>query len=96
VLFLDPEYGFSMMYHAEVSGDSWPNMDDLAAEAIDGRPPINAAARFERDYAWASPSYFIVTDLDSLSQEKDLQAMLAARTTLVRTTNRYRIYKFNK
>ncbi len=69
VLFLDPEYGFSMMYHAEVSGDSWPNVDDLAAEAIDGRAPINADARFERDYAWASPTYFIVTDLDSLAQE---------------------------
>lgn len=95
VLFLDPEYGFSMMYHAEVSGDSWPNVDDLAAEKIDGRAEINADARFERDYAWAAPTYFIVTDLDSLDAEKDLQAMLAKRTTLVRSTDRYRVYKFN-
>lgn len=95
VLFLDPEYGFSMMYHAEVSGDSWPNVDDLAAEAIDGRPAIDAAARFERDYAWAKPTYFVATDLASLGAERDLQAMLAKRTTPVRLTNRYRIYKFN-
>jgi len=94
VLFLDPEYGFSMMYHAEVSGDSWPNVDDLAAEAIDGRSRIDADARFERDYAWAAPTYFVVTDLGSLDAEKDLQAMLAKRTTPVRLTSRYRIYKF--
>ena len=94
VLFLDPEYGFSMMYHAEVSGDSWPNVDDLAAEAIDGRPPIDADARFERDYAYADPTYFVITDLSSLAAEKDLQAMLEKRTTPVRLTNRYRIYKF--
>lgn len=94
VLFLDPEYGFSMMYHAEVSGDSWPNVDDLAAEAIDGRPAIDAEARLQRDYMWAAPTYFIVTDMRSLNEEKDLQAMLAKRTTLVRSTDRYRVYKF--
>ena len=94
VLFLDPEYGFSMMYHAEVSGDSWPNVDDLAAEAIDGRPPIDADARFDRDYAWAEPTYFVVTDLASLAAEKDLQVMLEKRTTPVRLTRRYRVYKF--
>lgn len=94
VLFLDPEYGFSMMYHAEVSGDSWPNVDDLAAEAIDGRPSIDADARFERDYAYAEPTYFVVTDLNSLAVEKDLQAMLEKRTTPVRLTSRYRVYKF--
>jgi len=82
------------MYHAEVSGDSWPNADDLAAEAIDGRSRIDADARFERDYAWAAPTYFVVTDLGSLDAEKDLQAMLAKRTTPVRLTSRYRIYKF--
>jgi 4-amino-4-deoxy-L-arabinose transferase-like glycosyltransferase len=96
VLFLDPEYGFSMMYHAEVSGDSWPNVDDLAAEKIDERPPIDADARFVRDYSWADPTYFIVTDLGSLDAEKDLQAMLAKRATLVRSTDRYRVYKFTK
>lgn len=95
VIFLDVEYGFSMMYHAEVSGDSWPNVDDLAAEAIDGRPPIDADARYLRDYADASPTYFIVTDMGSLAAEKDLQAMLAKRTTEVRITSQYRIYKFN-
>ncbi len=95
-LFLDPEYGFAMMYHAEISGDSWPNVDDLAAEAIDGRPAIDADARFARDYEAWGPSYFIVTDLGSFAAEKDLQAMLDRRATLVRITDRYRVYKFNR
>jgi hypothetical protein len=95
VLFLDPEYGFSMMYHAQISGDSWPNVDDLAAEMIDERVNIGAAERFERDYAASKPSYFVITDLGSLAAEPDLQALLDQRTTPVRITERYRVYKFN-
>jgi hypothetical protein len=93
-LFLDTEYGFAMMYHGQISGDSWPNVDDLAAEAIDGRPAIDAEQRFMRDYAGWQPSYFIVTDLYSLDEEKDLQAMLAKKAIPVRITDRYRVYRF--
>lgn len=95
VLFLDPEYGFSMMYHAQVSGDSWPNVDDLAAEMIDSRENLGAEERFDRYYAESKPTYFVITDLGSLEAEKDLQALLAKRTTPVRITDQYRVYKFN-
>ena len=95
VLFLDTEYGFAMMYHAEISGDSWPNVDDLAAEAIDGRAKISAEARFVRDYEDWGPTYFIVTDMRSLRAERDLQEMLAKRATLVRSTSDYQVYKFH-
>ena len=94
-LFLDTEYGFAMMYHGEISGDSWPNVDDLAAEKIDGRPEIDAEARFVRDYEKWNPSFFIVTDLGSLAAEKDLQQMLDRRATPVRITDQYRVYKFD-
>lgn len=93
-LFLDTEYGFALMYHGQISGDSWPNRDDLAAEAIDGRPAIDADARFVRDYADWAPDYFIVTDLDSLKASPDLQAMLAKRAIPVRITDRYQVYRF--
>lgn len=93
-LFLDTEYGFAMMYHGQISGDSWPNRDDLAAEAIDGRPAIDADARFVRDYADWAPDYFIVTDLGSLKASPDLQAMLAKRAIPVRITDRYQVYRF--
>jgi 4-amino-4-deoxy-L-arabinose transferase-like glycosyltransferase len=94
VLFLDLEYGYPLMYHAEVAGDTWPGVDDLNAEAMDGRAALTAEARFTRDFADWRPNYFVVTDLHSLREEKDLQALLAARTTLVEETKSYKVYRF--
>lgn len=93
-LFLDAEYGFALMYHAQISGDSWPNLGDLAAEAYGGRPAIDAEARFERDFAAWRPSYFIVTDLKSFAASTDLQRMLDRRATPVQITDEYRVYRF--
>jgi hypothetical protein len=95
-LFLDAEYGFALMYHGEVSGDSWPNQDDLAAEAIDGRPAVDAETRFDRDYASWGPRYFIATDLGSLRASPDLQRLLDRRATPVSITDRYRIYRLDR
>jgi hypothetical protein len=95
-LFLDTEYGYALMYHAQMSGDSWPNRDDLAAETIDGRPPLDADARYLRDYSEWGPAYFVVTDLGSLDASPDLQAMLAGRATPIRKTDRYQVYRFNR
>lgn len=95
-LFLDTEYGYALMYHGQISGDSWPNRDDLAAEAIDGRAVVDAETRFTRDYADWAPNYFIVTDLGSLDAEPDLAAMLARHATPVRVTSEYRVYRFTR
>jgi 4-amino-4-deoxy-L-arabinose transferase-like glycosyltransferase len=94
ILFLDLEYGYPLMYHGQMSGDAWPNTDDLAAEQIDGRRMRTAAERFEEDYADFHPQYFVVTDLHSLRVETDLQELLAARATLVEETPTYRVYRF--
>ncbi|HYE88631.1 MAG TPA: glycosyltransferase family 39 protein [Vicinamibacterales bacterium] len=95
-LFLDAEYGFAMMYHGQISGDSWPNQDDLLAEAIDGRAAVDAETRFVRDYEEWGPRYFIVTDLASFNASPDLQALLDRRAAPVRITDRYRIYRFTR
>jgi hypothetical protein len=95
-LFLDTEYGYALMYHGQISGDSWPNRDDLAAEAIDGRPSVNAETRYVRDYADWGPRYFVVTDLGSLEASPDLQEMLERRATPVGITDRYRVYRFTR
>ena len=94
VLFLDLEYGYSLMYHGQLSGDSWPNTDDLAAERLGGEPPITAQERFDRDYASGKPSYFVVTDLASLKAEADLRALLDDRVTVVEKTPTYHVYQF--
>jgi hypothetical protein len=94
VLFLDLEYGYPLMYHAEVAGDTWPGSDDLNAEMLDGRPMIDANKRFARDYEGFKPHYFVITDLESLDAQPDLQALLNQRTTLIHQDPHYRIYKF--
>jgi 4-amino-4-deoxy-L-arabinose transferase-like glycosyltransferase len=95
-LFLDTEYGYALMYHGQISGDSWPNQDDLAAEAIDGRPVVDADTRFARDYAGWDPHYFVITDLGSLRASPDLRAMLDRRANPIRITGEYRVYRFNR
>jgi hypothetical protein len=94
-LFLDTDYGYALMYHGKLSGDSWPNRDDLAAETFDGRPAIDAETRFDRDYASWGPTYFIVTDVASFNASSDLQRLLDRRATLVRGSDLYRVYRFN-
>jgi hypothetical protein len=94
VLFLDLEYGYSLMYHGQLSGDSWPNVDDLAAEEMGGLQPLSAEERFERDYADFYPSYFVVTDLRSLNEEAGLRPFLEKRTTLVEQTADYAVFQF--
>lgn len=94
VLFLDPEYGYPLMYHAEVSGDAWPTQDDLAAETLGRAAPLDAHARFARDYADFAPRYFVATDLASLAAQPALQRLLAERTVIVRQTADYHVYRF--
>jgi 4-amino-4-deoxy-L-arabinose transferase-like glycosyltransferase len=94
VLFLDSEYGYPLMYHGEISGDAWPNQDDLAAEALGNAPAFDARARFAHNYASFAPRYFVVTDLGSLEAQPDLQALLAERTVVVRRTADYHVYEF--
>ena len=96
VLFLDAEYGYSLMYHAQLSGDAWPNQDDLAAERFDGRAQLDAEARFARDYQAWEPEYFVITDLESFNASPDLQRLLDGRARAVRITNRYRVYEFRR
>ena len=93
VLFLDEAYGYALMYHAQIAGDSWPNVDDLNAERLGGAGAIDAEARFERDFADYGPNYFVVTDLGSLRAQADLQAMLARRAEPVSVTPRYHVYR---
>lgn len=94
VLFLDPEYGYSLMYHGQLSGDYWPNVDDLAAEAYDGAKPIDARDRFVRDYLDTHPTYFVATDMNSLNAETDLQDLLAERAVPVEKASTYQVYRF--
>jgi hypothetical protein len=93
VVFLDLEYGYPLMYHGEVSGDFWPNTDDLAAEAFGGMPAIDAETRFARDYADFGATHFVVTDLESLAAQPDLGRWLDTHATPVRKTETDHVYE---
>jgi hypothetical protein len=93
VLFLDTEYGYPLMYHGRVAGDSWPSSDDLTAERLGGAPSISAADRYARDFAEYAPAFFIVTDLRSLHDQPDLQTWLDANAVAIRQTARYHVYR---
>jgi 4-amino-4-deoxy-L-arabinose transferase-like glycosyltransferase len=94
VVFLDHEYGYPLMYHGQLSGDAWPNTDDLAAESLGGAAPLDAESRFARDYADFNPRYFVVTDLASLEGQPDLIRLLDKRATAIAETAVYRVYRF--
>ena len=96
VLFLDTAYGYPLMYHGQVSGDSWPSSDDLAAEALGGATPITAEERFARDFVDYDPKFFIVTDLRSLRDQPDLERWLGTHAEAVRRTADYHIYRLRR
>ena len=91
IIFLDPQYGYPLMYHAEVAGDAWPGIGDLEAERLDGRAIRSAIDRLHDDYV--RPHYFVVSDLASFKAQPELMALLAAEGTLIEETSRFRIYK---
>jgi len=94
IIFLDLEYGYSLMYHAQVAGDAWPGLADLDAERLDGRASRPAARRFAEDYAGMHPRYFVVTDFESLEAEPELRQLLTTTAVLVDETSRHRVYRF--
>jgi len=96
VLFLDTAYGYPLMYHGQVAGDSWPSSDDVAAEGLGGASAISAEERFARDFADYAPAFFIVTDLRSLGEQLDLQRWLGANAEVVRQTSKYHVYRLSK
>jgi len=75
-VFLASDYGLSLEYHGELSGQPWPLVSDLQWETLAGVPSPKAPERFDTWFAKDSPRYFIVMDLRELEQQQDLKAFL--------------------
>ena len=94
VLFLDLRYGYSLMYHGQLSGDSgrtsttWPRNASAASRQSRPRSASSATTRA------ASPRTSSSTDLASLKAEADLRALLDERVTVVEKTPTYHVYRF--
>ena len=78
-LILASDYGLSLEYHGELSGEPWPLTSDLEWEKLAGKPILNAQERFTSWFAKASPDYFIVEDMTEFDQQPDLKEFLMTK-----------------
>jgi hypothetical protein len=86
-IFLASDYGLSLQYHGELSGQPWPLVSDLEWEQLAGASALNAEARFMDWFAEREPDYFIVMDLWELEQQKDLNEFLTQNFSRITQTD---------
>ena len=92
LVILGDAYGYDVMYHGLVDGAVWPGSGDLLVEKLNGAKPLSASKRFQRNYAPSNPSFFVITNLDQLSEQPDLAEFLREHARLAAEDFNYRIY----
>jgi dolichyl-phosphate-mannose-protein mannosyltransferase len=91
-VFLDGDYGLSLEYHGQISGEPWPLTSDFAWEKLAGVRPETTKQRFD-DLPGKGPwDYFIVLDRDEYDQQPGLRRFLA-RFPLRAKSDDYLIFK---
>ena len=100
-VMLARDYGAALSYHGHLAGWPWPSKGDLSVNGALpssselpewARAHVAAEARYRASYADNTPSYFVITDLDSLETQPDLQRFLRDRFRLVARGSGYVIY----
>ena len=90
-VMLARHYGKALMFYGEIAGSYWPTRSDLVLDEASGKDVPDARQRLRSVIRSESPDYFVVTDLDELAVETDLQEALADYGVLA-DTDSYRIY----
>jgi hypothetical protein len=91
-VFLDGDYGLSLEYHGQISGEPWPLTSDFAWEKLAGVRPETAEQRFA-DLPGKGPfDYFIVLDRGEYQQQPALRRFLS-RFPLRARSDDYLIFK---
>jgi Dolichyl-phosphate-mannose-protein mannosyltransferase len=91
-VFLDGDYGLSLEYHGQISGEPWPLTTDFAWEKLAGVRPETVQQRFA-DLPGNGPfDYFIVLDRGEYQQQPALRRFLA-RFPLRAQSHDYLIFK---
>lgn len=91
-VFLASDYGLSLEYHGELSGQPWPLVSDLEWEHLAGQSPQDAGRRFQETFASGKPDYFIVVDLWELGEQADLKEFLSGHFPVLAEADTYVIY----
>lgn len=95
-VYLSSDYGLSLEYHGFLAGRPWPLSSDLEWERLAGEANVDAATRFEREYAPRAPEYFIVADQRELERQPDLKAFLAKHFAPLASTDRYQVFDLRR
>jgi 4-amino-4-deoxy-L-arabinose transferase-like glycosyltransferase len=95
-IFLTEHYGLALEYHGWLSGKDWPAAADARAYGLHGLSGIGAQERFRAEYASANPEYFIVTNMEDLEEQVDLEEFLTQNFPLTAQTDDYLIFDLQR
>lgn len=84
-------YGNALKYHGVIGGKYWPWASDFRIKAMKNKDAHRGREKFDAFLARLNPEYFIVTALDELQRQPDLQEILR-QYPLLHQTEEYSIY----
>jgi hypothetical protein len=91
-----PDYGLSLRYHGWVVTHGWPARVDKWYEGVQGLEAIRDADRLEQLLDRARPAFFVITDLEELTQQLELKELLKTRYAVAHEGNGVLIYDLRK
>jgi len=93
VVTLAPAYGWPLGFYGSLSGSSWPSnaSGDFRQMQLLGEA-IPTSRRMLDDVVRSGAEWFIVTDLDELARQRDLEALLDSRARLAGRGAGYLVY----
>lgn len=91
-IHLTKTYGKPLEYYGELSGRHWPSSAHLRTEQQVGRKTLSLEERFKLYFSKSSPEYFIITDLKSFEEQKELHEFLDKSFKILAKTDNYFIY----
>jgi len=94
-LFLEPEHGWPLEYHGQISGQAWPPASfQRQEERLSGEQEKSIEERFDILYSQYSPEYFIITRPYLKDEEhEDLRNFLTENfTPTIEEEDRYIVF----
>lgn len=86
----------AFMYHAEVSGEFWPDRGYFVAAAMRGERIPSAQERFNTFFLKNDPEYFIITNFREFMRQTDLKDFLVQNFPVFAKTNYCLIFDLRK
>ncbi|OGO25058.1 MAG: hypothetical protein A2W33_07635 [Chloroflexi bacterium RBG_16_52_11] len=95
-VYLASDYGLSLEYHGELSGEPWPLISDLEWERLAGITVMDAEQRFDHLFVEDLPDYFIIVDQYEFDQQRDLIVFLTRNYPVMSNSEHYIIFDLQR